>query len=383
MRWTLASLAGIALFMGCNSEQGFTPFGGYAQLDSDHGQWLSMAVAPTGEPAVAFYDRTQGALGFAVGKVRADGIEWSYEQADGYPDSSGLDGGDVGTYTDLVFATDGTAWVSYATPGQGTLRVARRVGRTWTNELVDAGSGLRPDTGRWTSIAMDANSQPVVVYHDEVAGVLRMAQRTGDEAWTASTIFEGEDWVGTDADGNEIVREADVGEYAQLIIDGNTHYISFYDRAQRELVLLEGFAGAYVKTVVDSDGDVGQWPSMWLEDGNLAIAYHDVGNQDLKLAVREGGGRFQKTTLDDGAYRGADTALFRRDGRWGVVYFDGKHNDAVIAFEGGDGAFTTQTLGGAEAAVGYHNEVVQDGSGRWWAASYDYSKRRLFVKALE
>lgn len=375
MRWMfLAPTVGLtlALAAGCKSETNFTPFQGFPELDTDHGQWLSMAVAPEGSPLVAFYDKTHGALGFAVGDVRQEGIAWAYEEVDGYPDADGLDGGDAGTHTDMTVAPDGTVWISYHAPGQGQLRVARRAGGAWTTEVVDNGSGLRPKTGLWTSIAVDASGEPVVIYHDEVAGTLRMARRV-DGQWSTDTIFEG---AATDE------READAGEYAQLLIDGNTHYITFYDRGQQELVLLEGFAGAYVKTVVDSDGDVGQWPSLVKEGETLAVAYHDVGNQDLRMAVREGGTRFTIETLDDGRYRGADTALFRRDDRWGVVYFDGRENDARLLQQGADATWTGTVLGEDGAAVGFHNEVVQDGTGRWWTASYDYTNRRIRVQEL-
>lgn len=379
----LLIVSGAALFTGaCRSEQSFTPFGGFVALDADHGQFLSMSVAPDGSPSMAFYDRTDGALGFAIGDVRSEGILWKYEEPDGYPDSGGLDGGDVGWYTSHVWAPDGTAWVAYHGQGQGNLKVAHRVGKTWTTEVVDGGSGLRPNTGRYTDIAIDASGNPVVVYHDEAAGTLQMARRQGD-AWITETIAEGEAFVGEDAEGNPVEREADVGEYAQLIIDGNTHYIAFYDRAQQDLVLLEGFAGAYVATRLAEDGDVGQWPSLWLENGTLGVAYHDVTNQNLMLAVREGGGRFQTQLIDDGRYRGADAALFRRDGRWGMAYFDGRNNDLLLAAQAEDRSFSIRQLGGNEGAEGYHNEVVQDGAGRWWSGTYDYTSRKVVVRQIE
>lgn len=379
----LCILAGAAvLTAACRSDQSFTPFGGFQPLESDHGQYLSMSVAPDGSPSMAFYDRTQGALGFAIGDVRSEGILWQYEEPDGYPDSAGLDAGDVGQYTSHVWAPDGTAWVAYHGPGQGNLKVAHRVGKTWTTEVVDMGTGLRPRTGLFTDIAIDAAGQPVVVYHDESDGVLRMAVRNG-ESWETSTIYEGQPFSGQDADGNPVEREADVGEYAQILMDGNTQYIAFYDRAQQDLVLLEGFAGAYSATVVADAGDVGQWPSLWLEDGTLGIAYHDVSNQDLMFAVREGGGRFVLNTLDDGRYRGADAALFRRDGRWGVAYFDGRSHDLLLAAQSEGDTFEISRIGGENGALGYHNEVVRDGQGRWWAGTYDYTSRTPVVRRLE
>jgi len=379
MRPTLVLL--LALPLGaCRSDTGFTPLN-YRQLENDHGQWLSMKTAPDGRLGMTFFDRTVGGIGFALATSYGDELRWEYERVAGYPSSSGVNPGVMGTYTSLAFAPDGTAWASFHHDENGTLMVAKRVNREWTSEVVDPGSGLRPKTGLWTSIGIDGSGQPVVVYHDERGGTLRMARRNAAE-WTLSTIYEGQPFSGTDDEGNAVERPADVGEYATLHIVGNTEYIAFFDRAQQSLVLLEGFAGAYSATVVDTGG-VGQWPSLSLAGESLAIAYHDVARQHLRLAIREGGGTFQRRTIDDGPYRGADTAVFQRGGKWSIVYFDGRNNDARLAVEGEPGSFALSQLGGASTAVGFHNEVAQDGFGRWWAVSYDYTNRNLFAVPLD
>jgi len=40
-------------------------------------------------------------------------------------------------------------------------------------------------------------------------------------------------------------------------------------------------------------------------------------------------------------------------------------------------------LAGDARAVGFHNEVVQDGAGRWWTGSYDYTNRKPYIRPLE
>ncbi len=379
MRSALAAAALLAL-AACRSDSGFTPLD-YGQLENDHGQWLSMRTAPDGRLGMTFYDRTIGGIGFALGAPMRDGIRWEYEQVAGYPDATGLNPGDLGTHTSLAFAPDGAAWASFHANDTGALMVAHRVNRAWTAEVVDGGFDLTPKTGLWTSIAIDGAGEPVIAYHDDNGGTLKVARRSGG-AWSSTVVATGQPWSGTDADGNPVERKADVGEHAQLVIVGNTEYIAYFDRAQESLVLLEGFANAMVPTVVDSGG-VGAWPSLWIDGDTIGIAYHDVANQDLRLAVRAGGGAWTRATLDDGAYRGADTALYRRDGRWGVVYFDGRTNDARIAVEGDPGAFTHRLLGGETTALGFHNEVAQDGAGQWWAASYDYTTRKVVVVPTE
>jgi hypothetical protein len=378
MRLALAGL--LLLTAACRSDSGFTALD-YRQLGDDHGQWLSMKSAPDGRLALTFYNRTIGAIGFALGTPFRDELRWEYEKVAGYPDSTGLNPGDVGTHTSLAFAPDGTAWASFHGNDNGALMVAHRVNRSWTAEVVDAGSGLRPKTGLWTSIAIDGSGEPVIAYHDEVAGTLNVARRSGG-AWSHTIAWQGQPYSGPDANGNPVERPADVGEYVQLTIVGNTEYLVFFDRASESLVLLEGFANAYSATVVDTGG-VGQWPSLVLDGDLLGIAYHDIARQDLKLAVRQGGGNFRRSTLDDAPYRGADTALYRRDGKWRVVYFDGRSNDARLAAQGDGETFALRQIGGDTTAVGFHNEVARDGSGRWWTVSYDYTNRNLFSAPLE
>lgn len=381
MRWTLALAALTGLLFGCKSETTFTPKDNFVELDSDHGQWLSMAVAPDGTPTMSFYDVTFGGVGFAKGSVFEDQIRWSYERVDGYPDSEGLNAGDLGKFTDMAFGSDGTAWISYHTNKKGGLKVAHRVGRDWEAEMVDPGTGLSPMTGMWTSVAVDVNDQPVVVYHDHVGGTLNMAQRS-DSGWTTQVIYEGKPYSGTDADGNPVERPALVGEFANIHIEGNTHYITFYDAAQQELVLLEGFGGAYVPTVVDTDGDVGQWSSISIEGDHLAIAYHDVGNQHLKLAQRTGGGRFEVSTIDERRWVGADTAIYRTESGIGVVYFDAKNSDVQLSKQV-DSTWSAESISGTENATGFFNEVVTDGAGRTWAGYYDQSAKIVVTKRLQ
>lgn len=369
-------LVSAALLQGCGcNEQEFTPLE-WPELTDDYGKWLSADVAPDGRPVIAYYNVSQGALGFAVGDVAADGTaRWRHEEIDGYASDEGMDTGDVGQWCSMKVAPDGTVWVSYY--ANGSLKVAHRKNGLWSTEVADTSTGMAPDAGQWTSLDFDADGRPVVAHHDAGSGVLRVA-RLLDGTWTAETVAEGEDYDGTDAEGNAVHRDASVGMFAELLVDGDTEYIAYYDAAQRTLNLLEGFAGAYTHTVVDAveGGDVGAWPSLYKSGDALHIAYQDVGNQDLKLASREGAGRFDVETVDDDDYVGADTEVFARGDGLAILYFDGRNNDMKLATEK-DGAWGTQTLGGDGAAVGFFNEQVRVGE-TIYVASYDYTNKTLF-----
>jgi hypothetical protein len=366
-----------AVLAGCScNDQTFAPLDEPALTD-DFGKYLSMDVAPDKSPVIAYYNVTQGALGFAVGKVKPDGkVAWKHEQVDGFSEG-GMDSGDVGQFCSMKVAKDGTVWISYY--GLKQLRVAHRVDGVWAHETVDVGSGSAMDVGKYTSLQLDADQSPVIAYYDAGNKTLKVARKK-DGAWDAETVFEGDAWSGADADGNPVERPADAGRFPRLLIDGSTEYIAFRDDAQQTLELLEGFPGAYTHTTVDASGNVGTWPSLLVDGEDLYIAYEDLGTTTLKVAKREGAGRFQFDTVDEDDHTGADTELFKKGDEVGIMYFDGRHNDIKVALQDKDG-WTTDKAAGDSGALGFFNETVAIGEHRY-IASYDYTHRTLFWKEL-
>lgn len=351
-----------------------------AEFNNDAGSWLAMAATPEGKPAVAYYDRTMDALGYAVGTVAADGsVSWAREEVDSYPDDNGLNPGDAGKYASMAIAGDGQVWISYQDASNGVMKYAHRADGTWDVGMADAGQGPTPDGGLWTSLALDSSGNPVAAHHDNGKGNLRVAHWNGS-AWTGEVAAEGESYDPPDTAADPAVVSADVGEYAELAIasDGTEH-IAYYDRAFGALRLASGASGNYTVTTVDDDGDVGQWPSIAFDGSTMWIAYHDAGNQDLKVAYGSPG-NFTVETVDTGDHVGADTHVFVDDGAVGIVYFDGFNNDMKLARRSGDG-WTTDTVAGSTGALGYHNESVRIGSTRY-AACYDFTARNIYFTAL-
>ena len=56
-----------------------------SRFSADWGQWLSAATLPDGSVGIAFYDREQGGIGFGVGTPGATGVDWAFENIDGFP----------------------------------------------------------------------------------------------------------------------------------------------------------------------------------------------------------------------------------------------------------------------------------------------------------
>jgi hypothetical protein len=384
------------LLAACQTDYDFTPAPEpdeivYADPPPDFGSWLSMDKTPEGKRlAIAYYDREFGGLGFATGVINGDEVTWLHEQVDGYQDpNSGLDVGDRGQYASMKVAPDGTVWIAYYDAGKKSLYYAHRLGGAfnWVTGLIDAGNGSIPRAGQWASLDLDADGKPVVAYYDESDKILKVARLAAqDESvdgyeWLITEAQRGQPWSGTDAEGLPITREADVGKFARLLIDGSQEYIAYYDAGQQRLGLLEGSGGSFTQSFVSEAGvDMGQWPSMIVSGGTLKIAFHDVANQDLLVATRGSGG-FTIEIADGGEFVGADTEILERNGELAVLYFDGQNNDMKYATKSG-AAWVTTSPGSPELAVGFHNEIVE-ADGRWWVGSYNFTDRTLFLAPLQ
>ncbi len=357
-----------------------------AEYTNDWGQWLSMDVTPDDVPAVAYYDRTQGAIGYAVADLSTDPVSWQREEVDGYTDESGLDVGDRGTYASMEIAADGTVWIAYKDVLLDTLRVAWRDAATgtWDSTAADGGGSPSGTGGSFASLALDATSHPVMVHYDTINQDLRLVRYDGS-SFDKSVIDQGED--GVDVNGETV--EADVGQFAKIIIQDGVEYIAYYDAVNGNLKLAWGVGGDYTIEVVDDGGgsklaedggDVGQWPDVVVQDGTLWITYHDVANQDLLMATGVPG-NWTIELVDDGEFVGADSAVFLNGTQASIAYFDGRNNDMRLATKVGEGWQSSQVIGD-EGALGFHNEVVQ-AQGAYWAACYDYTHRNVWFGKLQ
>ena len=362
---------------GCKEEDTVKPTPADPKPAHDVGSWLSMRVGPDERPAVAYYDRTMDALGYAVGTVGASGVTWVSEEVDSFPDDAGLNPGDAGRYASLAFGNDGTPWIVYQDTTNGTLKYARKADGGWSSGVADVGSGSSADAGYWTSLAMDGSGNPVAVHYDLKGQSLRVARWNGS-AFTASVVDEGSDYVPADSGADTV--PANVGEYAKIAVDGSTEYIAYYDRANGALKLAVGSGGSYDISVVDDDGDVGQWPDIVVSGGDVHIAYYDVARKQLRYAVGRPGS-FDIEVVDTAPYTGADTALYVEGSSPGIFYFDGVQNDQKLARKDG-ASWKIDTVTGDTSARGYHNETVTIGGVRY-SACYDYTERGIWFSAIQ
>jgi len=383
MRLPITVLSAALLFTSaCKDDKATTPEDTTTEeedvFENDFGQWLSMDATPEGKPAIAYYDATKGALGYAVADLGDDGaVEWSHHPVDGYAGDDGLDPGDIGKYASMEIAPDGTIWIAYYNASVGGLYYAKCSDGTWETGLADAGSGSSPDAGLWASLALNDNGEPVIAHYDASKSQLRVARWNGS-GFTGEVVDEGTDY--TAADTGESDRPADVGRYARILIADGKEYIAYYDAANGDLKLAQSSGGGWSIDVVDADGDVGAWPSMAHDGSDLLIAYHDVGQQDLKVAT--GSSSFTFEVVDDGEHVGSDSEIvIGAGGAPEIIYFDGQENDMKWTRSSGSTWETPSTVTGAEGARGFHNETVMVGETRY-VACYDYTARTVWFSVL-
>ncbi len=387
---TLAPIALVACSLaleacrGCRDDP-INPIDQVPANPNDIGAWLSMDVL-NGQPAVAYYDKTAGALAFAVGTIGDDSVTWEEERIDGYQDEqTGLDSGDRGQYASLKIANDGTAWISYSDATNGNLFYARRSGKnTWETGFADSGGGPTPHGGRWSSLELDGDGNPVIAHFDLNKQQLRVVRWQDTGFGSAEVVDEGDDWAAPDTATELDDVDANVGRYARLLIQDGVEYLAYYDTAWGHLKLATNDGSGWSVEVVDDGGeagnDVGKWPSILVDGGTVQIAYQDVTDYALLLATRSGGGDWAIESVDEGSYTGADAELFLNGSYPGIVYFEGEENNIRLAtFDGSN--WTRDTLGGAQAALGFHNETVVV-SGKRYIACYNYTDRDIWFVEL-
>ncbi len=343
-------------------------------FSTDWGQWLAMTTYE-GAPAISFYDRAQGGLGFAIGAVSDTGIDWTFEGVDGYPDSSGLDLGDRGTYGSLTVDAEGFIWAAYRDEGAKNLRYAKRHPRlrAWKTGIADVGDGTSPSAGLFSSMAIGSDGMPVIAHYDEGAGTVRKVRWNGT-GFVGSVFDRGEPYV-ADTGSDDESKPANVGQFVKFKVIGGVEYMAYYDAANGSLKL----AIDNEIHVVDSKGDVGRWPDFDVVDGVIHLVYQDAGEQTLKYA--KGGPDDWTFDLVDGEpYTGADTAFYVQGGKPRVVYFQGRENDMKQATLDGEEWSTRPLL--TEGAVGFHNEVIQV-DGKAYVGCYDYTSRSVRFARLD
>jgi hypothetical protein len=241
------------------------------------GWHTSLAFAPDGHPAVAYYDETNYDLKFA----KFDGLSWiiiTVASANG-----------IGHEPCLTYAPDGQPAISFRDWTHQSLRYAKFDGSSWAIETVDS-SG---DAGRYSSLCFNSSGTPEIAYYDNANGNLKYAtQLLG--VWYPSTI---------DSSG-------DVGQFANLKISPNgTRHICYYDVTRADLKyavhtnynwVVSTIPPSSVYTSNESLVHYGKFCAMQFDpSGRPAIAYQDESSLKVRLVRHDGYGWVETADPND------------------------------------------------------------------------------------
>jgi hypothetical protein len=331
----------------------------------NRGYYLDMALDAQGRPWLAYREGERGILQVARGAGDPAVFDTVWD-VDGFPDTSGpipVGGFDGGYYASIVIDDANAPHVAHWNAEDGGLRYATLVGDAWEAEDVEEG-----EVGQFTSIAV-VDGAPMISYYDYGAGALKVARKTST-GWQDEVVDAGD--VGPDA-VEAGLEAADVGLYSHLFVDASgAPWIAYYDRANGDLKVARGGFGSWSVVASFGEGvDVGAWPTLTQNGTDVYVAFQNLSAHTLWWGTV--GSTITAEEVDGGTFTGADSSIVWVGGNAVIVYQDSQNNDARIAVQDGAGGWTLSTHM-ADGAVGFHNSVALDESGRVNWSCFDHTR---------
>ena len=211
----------------------------------------SLAFSRSGQPAISYYDLTNGDLKYAS----YDGRKWTSQTVDSE--------GRVGWFNSLSFSPSGHPAISYHQyPNE--LKYASFNGRKWITEAIDSEGGSPAAN---TSLKHGPDGQQAISYSDESNKDLKYASFDGRK-WTSQTI---------DSEGR-------VGSFTSLAFRASGQpAISYCDFRDLKYASYDG--RRWTTRTIERAGQIGGYTSLAFSPlGQPGIAYVDKFSGDLKYA---------------------------------------------------------------------------------------------------
>ncbi|HRI71269.1 MAG TPA: hypothetical protein PK156_43850, partial [Polyangium sp.] len=378
------------------NKEGFR--GGQIESGDDVGLWTSIALNDSGNPSVAYYDRTNRALKY----IRRVESNWEAITVEAKPMS------DIGRYAKLMFV-GGKPTIAYLSiePGQNgavtsKIRLATATSATpkesdWTFEdvVVDPATPCRPTY-------CDSSSACIISTNTCVK-----KETTCDPKCSTGTacVDLGMGAACSDIrDGATIDTYPDaVGDYISMALDPSGGIgLAYYDRIHGNLVIASKATGTWTSTIIDGQaadgtntGDRGIGASLFIDEkGDWHISYADGLSEGLMYAQITKGTTVKLTTVvddglgingmkhDDGQHLvGDDSSVYvGSSGEIHITYQDataGKLRHAVGTPSGDMITWKVSVVAQENFAGAFSRAFVADGKlmlANWWRAGGEEPK---------
>jgi len=313
------------------------PRGGISAPGEDVGLFTSIAAGPEGQLHVAYYDKSNQALKYALGRPLWGGYDWKVMTLDSEEDS--------GSWAQISLNDEGIPGIAYR-HSEGELTQLRYLlarsaepdnPSAWAGALIihetfidqeRAGGAYPEGTGLFTSQVHDSQGLPILAWYDRSQGALFWSRGNG-AGFSAPEMLAG--WSHPERDG-------DMGANVDITLDAQDQaHLCFQDGMSDSLRYLAPELGR----------------DEWIDDG-VRIGY---GGREHALHVV-----------------GEDCQIFiDQAGEPLVIYQDATGHDLLLLRSSGPEAWSRHTLQGDESsaagAFGFYLRAVQD-EGLLWISSY-------------
>lgn len=303
---------------------------GWVGIDS------SIAVDSEGNPHISHYNQGNRDLKYAKFADAA----WKNETVDSK--------GDVGEESGIAIDNKGIPHISYIDVTNGGVKYAKREGNSWSIETVDKLANYRTVS---TSIALDSESTPHIIYTFESAG------NAGNGDVIKYAFWSGDSWKTENVSSN--------GLDVYLALDSNDKpHVSFVkenpNTNKKRIYYANKTSGSWSVESVDSPTRAGGDTGIAVDSENHAhIAYHDYGNGSIKYAYWNGDSWDIKTVEQNvGSEEGLKIAVDALNNPH-IIYTDAEKELLIYATLNGDSWVkeTVNRMGNPSIAIDHLNRV--------------------------
>ncbi len=345
---------------------------GQTSAGDDVGLWTSIAIGSSGQPLVAYYDRTNKQLKLAA----FDGTAWTTQKVEGQA------GSDIGRYAKLLLV-DGVPTIAYLVIEPGDK------GAVTSKVRLATAQSATPSEGAWSyeDVVVDKATPCRAQFCGSGTACVvatKVCTKTADDKACAAACGSGEacvDQGGGKGACEKVYDKARLDSYPDAVGDyiavaampSGGIGIAYYDRSRGNLGIARKASGKWTTLIVDGEkpdktdtGDVGVGASLFIDTkGDWHLSYVDGYSEAVKyLKVKQGTQVGTPEVADDGL------------GLGGQKFPDGQHlvgdDSRIFVTPGGEVhiAYQDATAGKLHHAVGSaagekHNwtvkAVAQDG----------------------